>query len=127
MKTIKITAGKVTGEAVLADSPCAQAIWNSLPYSTRAQTWGDEIYFSIPVRTDLDATAREVVELGDLGYWPEGPAFCIFFGPTPISKRNEIRPASAVNIIGKLTGDPGSFRAVASGSVVTLERLSEDA
>jgi uncharacterized protein len=127
MKTIKITAGSVTGEAVLANTACAQAIWDILPYSTRAQTWGDEIYFSVPVRKGLDATAREVVDIGDLGYWPEGPAFCIFFGPTPISKGNEIRPASAVNIVGKLRGDPVSFRAVTAGTVVTMERISEDA
>lgn len=126
MKTIKITAGKITSGAVLADTACAQAIWDILPFSACAQTWGDEIYFPVPVGAGLDATSREVVERGDLGYWPEGPAFCIFFGPTPISKGAEIRPASAVNIIGKLTGDPGSFRAVASGSVVTLEKLRED-
>jgi uncharacterized protein len=127
MKTIKITAGSVTGEAVLANTACAQAIWDILPYSTRAQTWGDEVYFSVPVRTGLDASAREVVEIGDLGYWPEGPAFCIFFGPTPISKGNEIRPASAVNVVGKLSSSPVSFRAVTSGSAVTLARLREDA
>lgn len=126
MKTIKITAGSVRGEAVLADTACAQAIWDILPYSAHAQIWGDEIYFSVPVRSGLDATAREVVEIGDLGYWPEGPAFCIFFGPTPTSKGNEIRPASAVNVVGKLSSAPVSFRAVASGSVVTLERLRDD-
>jgi len=64
---------------------------------------------------------REVVELGDLGYWPPGQAFCIFFGPTPMSRGNEIRPASAVNVIGRVVGDPRSLKSVRSGARVTIE------
>ena len=65
---------------------------------------------------------QEVVNLGDLGYWPEGNAFCIFFGPTPVSKGNEIRPASAVNIFGRVTADPKVFQKVKRGEPVTIER-----
>jgi uncharacterized protein len=127
MKRIKISAGNITLEAALADTACAEALWNILPLATKINTWGDEIYFSIPLHHELDVTAREVVEIGDLGYWPAGPAFCIFYGPTPISNDKEIRPASAVNIIGKIIGDPTSLRTVLSGSKITIEQSGEDA
>jgi uncharacterized protein len=127
MKRIKITAGNITLEARLADTACAEVLWNILPLSTKINTWGDEIYFPIPIRHELDATAREVVEVGDLGYWPAGPAFCIFYGPTPISNDKEIRPASAVNIIGTVIGDPTSLRTVLPGSKITIKQSREDA
>jgi len=122
MKKIKIIAGPVSCEGALVDTACARAVWDCLPLSTAVNTWGEEIYFSIPVHQELDSTAREVVDSGDLGYWPQGPAFCIFFGPTPISKGKEIRPASAVNILGKIIGDSTVFRRVSSGSKITLEK-----
>jgi len=127
MKRIRITAGNITLEATLANTACAEELWNILPLATKINTWGDEIYFSIPIHHALDATAREVVEVGDLGYWPEGPAFCIFYGSTPISNDKEIRPASAVNIIGKVIGDPTSLRMVLPGSKITIEQSREDA
>lgn len=127
MKRIKITAGTITLEATLTDTDCAEAIWNILPLATKINTWGDEIYFSIPLHHELDATARDIVEVGELGYWPEGPAFCIFFGPTPISKGKEIRPASAVNIIGKAIGDLTSLRTVPPGAKITIEQIKKDA
>jgi hypothetical protein len=79
-----------------------------------------EIYFGIPLTAGLE-DGREVVELGDLGYWPPGRAFCIFFGPTPASRGDEIRPASAVTVIGKVQGDPTVFKQVRSGSPVRIE------
>ena len=127
MKRIRITAGNIILEATLANTACAEELWNILPLATKINTWGDEIYFSIPIHHALDATAREVVEVGDLGYWPEGPAFCIFYGSTPISNDKEIRPASAVNIIGKVIGDPTSLRMVLPGSKITIEQSREDA
>lgn len=123
MKTIKITAGKVEAEATLRETPTADAIWNALPLEGRASLWGDEIYFSIPVEAKLEPDAKEVVEEGDLGYWPPGNAFCIFFGPTPDSRGNEIRPASAVNVFGRLRGDPKVFQQVTSRTKVRIERL----
>jgi hypothetical protein len=121
-RRIRITAGQVSATAVLHLSPTADAIWSALPIEARANTWGDEIYFSIPVKTDLEKNAQEVVQLGDLGYWPPGTAFCIFFGPTPTSHGDEIRPASAVNIVGKVQGDPKAFKQVASGAKIVIQR-----
>jgi hypothetical protein len=127
MKRIQITAGNITLEATLAGTACAEVIWSILPLSTKINTWDDEIYFPIPIHHELDATARDIVEIGDLGYWPDGPAFCIFYGRTPISNDKEIRPASAVNIIGKVIGDPTSLRTVPPGSKITIEQIKKDA
>jgi uncharacterized protein len=121
---IRIHAGAVSMTAELNDSPTACAIHAALPLEASAQTWGDEIYFRIPVEQKLDGTALEVVAVGDLGYWPTGRAFCIFFGPTPASRGDEIRPASAVNLVGKVVGDAKAFRAVQDGDLVRLERDS---
>jgi hypothetical protein len=122
MRKMRITAGDVSAEAVLNDSATAEAIWDALPIEARASTWGDEIYFGIPVHLD-EQDAREVVELGDLGYWPPGHAFCIFFGRTPMSRGNEIRPASPVNVLGKIEGDARVFTRVANGARIRLERI----
>jgi hypothetical protein len=122
MRRIKITAGAVSAEAELKDTPTADAIWEALPITGQANTWGDEIYFAIPVKLGLEEEAQEVVELGDLGYWPTGHAFCIFFGRTPVSRGDEIRPASAVNVFGRVGGDPTIFKAATDGDKVTIER-----
>src|SRR6476646_2918964 len=96
---IRITAGPVSATAALNDSATAQAIWKALPIEASGSTWGDEIYFGIPVQQD-EEDAKAIVEVGDLGYWPPGSAFCIFFGPTPASRGDEVRPASPVNVVG---------------------------
>ena len=119
-RKIRITAGTVTVQAELNDSKTAAAIAAALPIQARGQTWGDEIYFDIGLALAPEAP-REVVEMGDLGYWPPGQAFCIFFGPTPMSRGDEIRPASAVNVVGRVVGDPRSFKSVRSGARVTIE------
>ena len=124
-KKIKIKAGSLEAEAVLNDSATAQKIWEALPIEARAKTWGDEIYFAIPVKVPLEKTAQELVEVGDLGYWPSGEAFCIFFGPTPMSRGNEVRPASAVNVIGHVSGEARVFKKVPSGSKIRLEVAKE--
>ena len=120
-RAIRITAGSVSVEARLNGSKTAQAIWGALPIEAKGSTWGDEIYFDIGVTAAPEA-AREVVELGDLAYWPPGHAFCIFFGPTPASRGDECRAASPVNVVGKIQGDPGVFKKVRSGTRVTIER-----
>ncbi len=120
-REIKITAGSVSVVAELNDSQTAGAIWDALPIKARGNTWGDEIYFGIPV-TMYGENPREVVEMGDIAYWPPGNAFCIFFGPTPMSRGSEIRPASAVNVVGRIKGDAKVFKAVGSGEMVVLER-----
>ncbi len=121
MSRIKIIAGDVVAFAELDETATAEAIWKALPIEARANTWGDEIYFSIPVHLE-EESAQEVVEKGDLGYWPPGNAFCIFFGRTPASRGDEIRPASPVNVFGHVEGDPTIFKRVRSGEKVVLER-----
>ena len=118
---IAIRIGPLTMDAELNNTPTAQLIAAALPLHTTFNTWGDEIYFAIPVETELEDSAQEVVEIGDLGYWPSGNAFCIFFGQTPMSRPGEIRPASAVNIIGKVQGDATQFKAVMGERNVTVE------
>ena len=115
------SVGEVYAELSEENPRTAQAVWDALPIEARASTWGDEIYFSIPVEAEAE-NPREVVELGDIGYWPPGSAFCIFFGPTPASQGDEIRPASPVNVFGKVIGDPKVFKKVRSGERVNLER-----
>ena len=122
MRAIRISAGSVSATAALNDSKTADAVWSALPITARASTWGDEIYFSIPVKAG-EENGRATVDMGDLGYWPPGSAFCIFFGPTPASQTPaEIRPASQVNVLGKVDGDATVFKKVRSGELVTIER-----
>jgi hypothetical protein len=120
-RAIRITAGAVAAEARLNDSKTAGAIWDALPIEAKGQTWGDEIYFDIGV-TAPPEQARDVVDVGDLAYWPPGQAFCIFFGRTPASRGDECRAASPVNVVGKIVGDARVFTKVRSGSRVTIER-----
>jgi hypothetical protein len=123
MRRIKIITGDISAVAELSSGKTPDAIWDSLPIDNTVNTWGDEIYFEIPVTSALDETAREVVEKGDLGYWPTGRAFCIFFGPTPASQGDEIRPASAVNIVGRVEGNTDLFKRVRDGENIKLERV----
>jgi hypothetical protein len=120
---IKIKIGKLSMDAELNDTHTAKKIAAILPFKGGFNTWGDEIYFAIPVTAKVDETAKEVVEVGDLGYWPTGKAFCIFFGQTPMSKPGKIVPASAVNMIGKVLGDATQFKKVMNESQVTLESI----
>lgn len=122
LRRITITAGSVKREAELNESPTAQAIWNALPITGEANTWGDEIYFEIPVKAGQEPDARQDVEVGELGYWPIGHAFCIFFGPTPVSTGSKPRAYSPVNVVGRVLGDATAFRQVADGEKVTLNR-----
>jgi hypothetical protein len=121
-RKIKISSGEVEVFALLYDSATADKIWDSLPFIAAANIWGDEIYFKISVNTGIEKEALKVVAKGDLGYWSTGAAFCIFFGPTPISREGEIRPASAVNVFGKIEGDTSVLKKVLSGSEVLVEK-----
>ncbi len=120
-KVIQIKVGDIELEAALNDSRTADAIWEILPLQTRFNTWGDEIYFAIPVNVELE-NGQELVEAGDLGYWPRGKAFCIFFGPTPMSRGEEVRPASAVTVFGNITGDSAVLRRADSGAEISIKR-----
>jgi hypothetical protein len=121
-RKIRILVGDVKAEAELNESKTARLIWEALSIEAKTSLWGEEIYFAIPVKAGLEEGAREVVSAGELGYWPTGHAFCIFFGPTPASRGDEIRAASAVNIIGKVFGDPKVFRKAKDGAKIILEK-----
>lgn len=120
-RQIRIKAGSIAALAELSNSKTAEAIWQALPFSSKVNTWGDEIYFGIPLKMELEA-GKEIVNFGDLGYWPPGSAFCIFFGATPASRQDEIRAASAVDIFGRLIDDPELFKMVEEGEEIFVER-----
>ena len=122
MNTIIISAGDVSLPAELNDSPTARQVWETLPIEGTAKIWGDEVYFEIPVMAGQEPDARAEVEVGELGYWPVGRAFCIFFGPTPVSTDERPRAYSPVNVLGRVLGDATCFRAVREGTRVRLAR-----
>jgi len=125
IKIISEKIGEVEADLLEEDAPkTVEAVWEALPVEARANTWGDEVYFSIPVRL-VEENSHEIVEVGDIGYWPPGRGFCIFFGPTPISRAGEIRPADPVNVFGKIRGDPKVFKKVKSGDTIRIERVEE--
>ena len=118
---IRVESNSFEGE--LNDSVTGKAIYGALPIRAKGRRWGGEIYFSIPVSCELEEDSREVLEEGELGYWPTGKAFCIFFGPTPASGGDEIRAASAVNIVGRIKGDLSGLWDVPDGAEVSIERI----
>jgi hypothetical protein len=121
-RIIAIETDKINVKAEINDTKTADIIWQALPIQSTVNTWGEEIYFSIPVDAEPE-NGREVVEAGDIGYWPPGKAFCIFFGLTPASKSDEIRAASPVNIFGKVIGDARVFNAVKSGATISIDKI----
>ena len=120
MGIITIRAESITVEAELNDSETASKIIEILPIEGTANVWGDEIYFDIPLNLDLESDARAEVEVGDLAYWPTGSAFCIFFGPTPVSTDEKPRAYSPVNVFGKVIGDALQFKSVPNGAKITV-------
>ncbi len=126
MHEIRIATDKIEMLATLNDSPTAERIWDALSIDSTVNTWGQEIYFSIPVQCDLGLEARDRMEVGEVGYWPTGSAFCIFFGRTPASKGDEPRAASPVNPIGRCEGDIKVFRQVRESNAVRLERIEKE-
>ncbi len=120
-RIVRFKAGTVEATAVLNDSSTADKVWDALPITSAGSTWGDEIYFRVPIEAEED-DAREVVSMGDVAFWPPGEALCLFFGPTPVSRGDEIRPASPVNAVGRIEGDATIFKQVKSGATVTVEK-----
>ena len=120
MTQIKIEFENTSIDAVLNNSETADKIKKILPLSNSVNIWGDEIYFSIGVNDD-EIDSKEVVELGDLGYWPPGNAFCLFFGLTPASEGDKMMPASPVNIIGKILSDLEILKSIKSGEKVSVK------
>lgn len=97
------------------------AVWAALPFQGHANTWGEEIYFAVGIGAEREE-AQQVVERGDVAYWPPGDALCIFFGPTPASRGDEIRAASPVNVFGRVLGNPAVFARVQQGDAVTVSK-----
>lgn len=122
-RAIQISAGGVVVTAELNDSPTSDALWEALPITGSANIWGDEIYFSIPVYEEEEEDAQETVEMGAVAYWPPGNALCLFWGATPMSAPGEIRPASAVNVMGLIDGDATVLGCVPGGAEATVERV----
>jgi hypothetical protein len=126
MKRIKIQAGDVALSAELNEGETARKVWDALPIEGHANVWGDEIYFEIPVAAVEERDARAEVTVGDIGYWPPGKAFCVFFGPTPVSYGSEPRAYSPVNLLGRVLDDATQLRAVGQGVHVRLTRAEVD-
>ena len=122
-QAIVIRVGDEVFEAQLNDDVTGKAISDALPIRAEAQRWGGEIYFDIPVGCELEAGSRDVLEAGELAYWPPGRALCISFGPTPASQGDDIRAASAVNIVGRLEGNFSALWGVPDGANVSIERV----
>ena len=121
-RCLRITIDELNLVAELAQTPSADALWNALPLQAQAHRWGDELYFSVPFQVALETEAQAVVQEGDVAYWPDGPALCFFFGPTPVSRPGEIRAAGPVNVCGSIKGDSSVLRQVADKSQVVLTR-----
>ncbi|MBM3791966.1 MAG: cyclophilin-like fold protein [Acidobacteriota bacterium] len=123
MRCVKLAVGTVVLRARLFDSPTADAIWEALPFESSAHTWGEEVYFPAPVRAELEPGARDVVSAGELAFWVEGSSIAIGFGPTPVSRDDEIRLVAPTNIWGAALDDVGSLRVVEEGDPVRVEAV----
>ncbi len=123
MQKIIISVEDLSITAELNETYTAEKIFEALPLEGAVNIWGDEIYFDIPLELDLENDARADVEVGELGYWPSGPAFCIFFGPTPVSRDEKPRAYSPVNIFGRIIGDSTRFKTVSNGSNIRVTGL----
>lgn len=117
---IRIAAESTEAFAELRNTKTAMAVIRTLPFESTAHRWSDEIYFDIPIELELE-NGEEVLDIGDVAYWPPGRSMCIFFGPTPSSKGSEVRAYSAVGVFGKVIGDARIFKAVKEGERIRVE------
>jgi hypothetical protein len=122
-RQLKITVGGVVIRVELRDTPTADALWKAAPFSARARTWGEEVYFEAPVSAKREKDARDVVEAGEIAFWVEGDSIAIGFGRTPVSRGDEIRLAAPVNIWGKALDDVRALKKVRDGAAITVEQI----
>jgi hypothetical protein len=122
-RRLKMIIGDVTIRAELKDTPTADAIYRALPFSAKARTWGEEVYFSTPVSVKKEKDAKALVEAGELAFWVEGDSIAIGFGPTPISQGGEIRLAAPTNIWGRALDDVRALKKVRDGAPIKVEKL----
>ena len=122
MDKITIIIEDISLSAELFNTTTAQLISTSLPIEGMAHVWGEEIYFEIPLNIELEPEARADVEIGELAYWPSGPAFCIFFGPTPVSIGEKPKAFSAVNVFGKMIDDIKPLKTVTNGAKILIKK-----
>ncbi|MGB5748158.1 MAG: cyclophilin-like fold protein [Desulfobacterales bacterium] len=120
MTKIVLKVEDLSLKAELLDTPTGRRIGEALPLEGSVNVWGDEIYFDIPLTIAQEPGASQDVEVGDLGYWPAGPAFCIFFGPTPVSTGDQPRAYSPVNVFGRLLDNPDSLKSVSNGATIKI-------
>ena len=124
MRKIVMRIGEIEIRAELFETPTADAIWKSLPFDSKANTWGDEVYFATPVNVKREPDAKDVVETGELAFWVEGNSIAIGFGPTPISQGSEIRLAAPTNIWGRALDDVRQLGSVRDGVTISVVRDS---
>ncbi len=124
-RQIKITSNEIEIVAEIDDSETANIIWEALPIESSVSTWGEEIYFTVPVQIEDSKDARQDMDIGELGYWPPGSALCVFFGRTPASTSDQPRAASSVNPFGMVSGDVTPLHAIRQGDRITVSRVEE--
>ena len=123
-RRLRLTIGPVTLAVELLDTPTTAALWDAAPFSAKAQVWGEEVYFAAPVSVAREAGAKDVVERGEIAFWPDGEAIAIGFGPTPISRGAEIRLASPCNLWARTADDVRALKAVRAGAPIRVERMT---
>jgi len=115
--------GEVT--ANLRDTPTVKQLVAALPCEARANAWGEEVYFEVPIRADLEADAQQVVEPGTVCFWVQGSSLALPFGPTPVSKGDECRLVTGCNVLGRIEGDPRRLKKVKQGASIRVELIPD--
>jgi hypothetical protein len=121
MARIRISWPRGTATAELRLTPTTAALLAALPCESRANTWGDEVYFELPLAAQLEPDAQQVVEPGTVCFWVEGKSLALPFGPTPVSQGTEPRLVTRCNVLGKIDGDPRALKGVRDGDTVRVE------